>query len=54
MDSPSTVVKQIVFNSTDVQYCSERRTFRGTVMLPLMINNIVAHHLQETSSSCTK
>ena len=44
MDSPSTVVKQIVFNSTDVQYCSERRTFRGTVMLPLMINNIVAHH----------
>jgi superfamily II DNA or RNA helicase len=43
MDSPSTVVKQILYHSMDGQYCNERRTFRGTVMLPLMINNIVAH-----------
>ena len=43
MDSPSTVVKMIVYHSTDREYCCERRTFRGTVMLPLIINNIVAH-----------
>ncbi len=43
MDSPSTVVKVILYHSTDGQYCCERRTFRGTVMLPLMVNNIVAH-----------
>ena len=41
--SPQTIVKRVVFHSNSHSYCQEKRNFRGTLMLPSMINNITAH-----------
>lgn len=41
--SPQTIVKRVIYHSNAHSYCQEKRNFRGTVMLPTMINNITAH-----------
>lgn len=36
-------VKQVFYHSEDPRYLEERRNYRGAVMLPTMLNNVVAH-----------